>query len=87
GVLNRFQGMYILVDGHTDSVGDPASNLRLSQDRAESVRKALINRGIESSRVVARGYGDKKPVGANDTEAGRALNRRIECKVVKAKER
>ncbi|MEN3040096.1 MAG: OmpA family protein, partial [Bacteroidia bacterium] len=64
------------VQGHTDSIGSTAYNQKLSQQRAESVREYLIQRGIAAERITARGYGATRPVGDNRTEAGRALNRR-----------
>jgi len=64
--------------GHTDNVGDPDANMRLSKDRAESVRAYLIeNFGIESSRISAIGVGAEKPIASNDTAEGRQQNRRI----------
>ncbi|GAB4208400.1 MAG: hypothetical protein OHK0013_26850 [Sandaracinaceae bacterium] len=69
----------IRISGHTDNVGDPRRNLTLSQQRAEAVRAYLVSHGIDGSRVEAIGYGDTRPVATNDTEAGRAQNRRIEA--------
>jgi OOP family OmpA-OmpF porin len=71
-------GTMIEIGGHTDSTGDPASNLKLSEDRANAVRNALISKGVGGSMLVAKGYGDTKPVASNDTEYGRFRNRRIE---------
>jgi OOP family OmpA-OmpF porin len=69
----------IRISGHTDNVGDPRRNQTLSQQRAEAVRAYLVSHGIDGSRVEAIGYGDTRPVATNDTEAGRAQNRRIEA--------
>jgi OOP family OmpA-OmpF porin len=66
------------VGGHTDSVGNDAFNLKLSQSRAESVRTYLIKRGIDSNRMVPKGYGENVPIADNRTEAGRSQNRRVE---------
>ncbi|MCQ3829489.1 OmpA family protein [Microbulbifer elongatus] len=66
------------VAGHTDSQGNDGYNLRLSGQRAESVRKYLVSRGVNTSRITAKGYGETKPVASNATEAGRAQNRRVE---------
>lgn len=66
------------IQGHTDSAGDDAFNLKLSQKRAESVRNYLIQKGIAPSRMVARGYGETSPIESNRTSRGRAANRRIE---------
>lgn len=68
----------IEVSGHTDNVGNPAGNKRLSKRRAQAVRKYLISKGIEGSRIEAVGYGSERPIASNDTEAGRQQNRRIE---------
>jgi OOP family OmpA-OmpF porin len=67
--------------GHTDAVGDPAANLRLSQDRADAVVRWLVLAGVSSDRLEAVGYGDTRPVAENDTDAGRAENRRVEFQV------
>ena len=66
------------IGGHTDSVGNDAFNLKLSQQRAESVRTYLIKRGIDSNRMVPKGYGENVPIADNRTEAGRSQNRRVE---------
>ncbi|MGF1476237.1 MAG: OmpA family protein [Geminicoccaceae bacterium] len=68
----------ILVEGHTDNVGSETYNLQLSRDRAEAVRQSLIAGGIAPDRIRARGLGESYPVTANDTEAGRQQNRRVE---------
>ena len=68
----------IEVSGHTDNVGNPVSNLELSQARAESVKNYLVVKGINSSRLKAVGYGQEKPVEPNTTEAGKQANRRTE---------
>lgn len=69
----------IRIAGHTDNVGDPRRNQQLSEQRAQSVRQYLIDHGIDADRVEAVGYGDQQPVASNDTEEGRAQNRRIEA--------
>ena len=66
------------IGGHTDSIGNDAFNLKLSQQRAESVRTYLIKRGIDSNRMVPKGYGENVPIADNRTEAGRSQNRRVE---------
>lgn len=70
------------IQGHTDSRGTTRKNLRLSQRRADTVRTHLINRGIASERLVAKGYGELKPVEENDTSRGRRKNRRVEFLIV-----
>lgn len=71
----------ITVEGHTDAQGDDASNQRLSQARAESVRAYLVQRGVKSERITAVGKGESTPVASNDTAEGRANNRRVEIVV------
>ncbi|WGL17751.1 OmpA family protein [Microbulbifer bruguierae] len=66
------------VAGHTDSQGNDSYNLRLSGQRAESVRRYLVENGVNTTRISARGYGETQPVASNATEAGRAQNRRVE---------
>lgn len=73
----------IEVQGHTDAVGDDASNLKLSEARAASVATWLTAHGVSSSRLTARGFGETQPVADNDSDAGRAKNRRVELKCVK----
>lgn len=68
----------IEVRGHTDSTGSPAVNLDLSQRRAQAVRDALIDMGIDPGRITAVGYGQDFPIADNSTRAGRAKNRRVE---------
>ena len=66
----------ILIEGHTDNTGLAASNLLLSSKRAESIAQYLMNKGILSSRITTKGLGDSKPIADNNTEKGRAQNRR-----------
>ena len=68
----------VLIEGYTDSTGSNDHNQVLSQDRAQSVRTALVNMGTVAERITARGYGESYPVGDNATLAGRQLNRRVE---------
>ncbi len=70
------------IDGHTDNKGAAASNKKLSQDRADSVMKWLIEHAIAADRLEAHGYGLEKPIDDNNTETGRAANRRVEFKIV-----
>ncbi len=72
----------IEIAGHTSSDGNDAYNLQLSQDRANAVAEYIIDRGVKESRIVAKGYGETKPVATNDTEEGRKLNRRVEFKII-----
>jgi OmpA-OmpF porin, OOP family len=68
----------IQVEGHTDSTGSDSYNLDLSQRRAETVVNYLSSKGVNSSRLSARGFGESSPVSSNDTAASRAQNRRVE---------
>jgi outer membrane protein OmpA-like peptidoglycan-associated protein len=70
--------MVVEIGGHTDNVGDDNYNMKLSHDRARSVRDYLVNAGIASERVQAKGYGEQNPVATNETEDGRKANRRTE---------
>ncbi len=81
--LNENPKLTIEVDGHTDNVGSNTLNLKLSQDRADAVREYLIGKGIEPDRVGGKGFGETKPVATNDTEDGRAKNRRVEFVILK----
>jgi outer membrane protein OmpA-like peptidoglycan-associated protein len=66
------------IQGHTDKVGSAAANLRLSQDRAATVKAYLVqNAGVDAARLTTTGLGDTRPVGDNATDAGRAQNRRV----------
>lgn len=73
----------IEIAGHTDSKGSDDYNLNLSQGRSQAVVDYLISQGIESFRLTARGYGETKPIDTNDTDEGRANNRRVEFTVLK----
>ncbi len=77
-VLKDNPAMKVRVEGHTDNVGREASNLRLSQKRADSVRDYLAKKGIDRARLTAKGYGPTKPIASNRTEKGRSQNRRTE---------
>jgi outer membrane protein OmpA-like peptidoglycan-associated protein len=66
------------VEGHTDNVGTPASNKTLSEARAKSVVSAIVGQGISPDRLSPAGYGQDKPIADNNTEEGRAKNRRVE---------
>lgn len=81
--LKQNSSVSIEISGHTDSKGSDTYNLNLSQGRSQSVVDYLIGQGIESSRLQAQGYGESKPIDSNDTEAGRANNRRVEFTVLK----
>ena len=71
------------IQGHTDNTGTPAYNKRLSGERAETVRQALVDHGVEESRLVAKGYGQDRPLVPNTSDANRAKNRRVQLIIVK----
>jgi outer membrane protein OmpA-like peptidoglycan-associated protein len=81
-LLKRKPNFKLLIDGHTDNVGGAASNMRLSKNRAESVKTYLTNKEIDASRITAKGYGLTKPIATNKTPAGRQKNRRVEFTIV-----
>ncbi|WP_373510782.1 OmpA family protein, partial [Thiocapsa sp.] len=72
----------VRIEGHTDSQGDAMTNLALSQQRAEAVKQALVERGVAASRLTAEGLGPERAIADNATPAGRAQNRRVEVYVV-----
>jgi outer membrane protein OmpA-like peptidoglycan-associated protein len=74
--------MRVVVEGHTDAKGTDAYNLRLSERRAQAVVAYLVKAGIASDRLEARGLGESQPVADNETEDGRARNRRVELRVL-----
>jgi outer membrane protein OmpA-like peptidoglycan-associated protein len=67
----------VRIEGHTDNSGDSPHNLALSKKRAAAVLKYLVNQGIDEDRLISEGYGDTKPIASNDSEDGRAKNRRV----------
>lgn len=80
-MLRKNPNMKIEVSGHTDNVGSKESNLKLSDNRAASVKDYLVKAGIQADRITTKGFGDTKPVDDNGTDKGRANNRRTEFKV------
>jgi outer membrane protein OmpA-like peptidoglycan-associated protein len=82
-VLKLKSTMEVQIEGHTDDVGNEADNLKLSQERADAVKKYLSSKGIAAARVTAKGFGQTMPVADNATEEGRSKNRRTSLKVIK----
>ena len=80
-LLAEHPDLRVQIEGHTDSVGDAQTNLALSRQRAEAVRDALVERGVEAARLQAEGMGPTRPIADNATPAGRAQNRRVEVYV------
>jgi outer membrane protein OmpA-like peptidoglycan-associated protein len=77
-LLSDNPSMKIQINGYTDNVGSDADNLKLSQQRSQSVAEYVVSRGIDASRVSAKGFGEGEPIADNATETGRAANRRTE---------
>jgi outer membrane protein OmpA-like peptidoglycan-associated protein len=71
------------IQGHTDTSGDRALNMRLSQQRAEAVERWLIQHGVEPTRLMAKGYGSTRPIVPNITQQNRARNRRVQFRIVR----
>ena len=82
-VLTAYPAVNVALEGHTDNTGDPAANKKLSLDRATAVKDLMVKGGIGDARMTASGYGQENPVAPNDTDQGRAKNRRLEMVVVK----
>ena len=80
-VLKEYDKSIVDVYGHTDSQGSDAYNLTLSQRRASSVSQYLASQGVDPRRLNTQGFGESRPVASNDTEAGRAANRRVEVSI------
>lgn len=80
-ILKSDPSLYADIEGHTDDVGDDASNMTLSQNRAQSVMDYMVSKGIDSSRFTAQGFGETQPVADNTSAAGRAQNRRTVIKL------
>ncbi|HMM47286.1 MAG TPA: OmpA family protein [Thiobacillaceae bacterium] len=76
--LKQYPQRKVMIEGHTDSNGSQTLNQGLSERRADAVRMALVDMGIDSSRIQTRGYASAYPVANNQTAAGRQLNRRVE---------
>ena len=80
-ILNKYDDTNILLAGHTDATGSDEYNLELSQRRAHSVADYLVVQDVNSERFSVHGYGESDPVATNDTEGGRAQNRRVEIAI------
>ena len=82
-LLQQNPTIAIEIEGHTDNVGNDADNQKLSEARAKSVIKYFVSKGIDAKRLSAKGFGESQPVATNDTEEGRAQNRRTTMKIVR----
>jgi outer membrane protein OmpA-like peptidoglycan-associated protein len=80
-ILIKYPQTTIVVEGHTDSTGSDAYNQGLSERRALSVQRLLVDRGVAPARISTVGYGEARPVATNDTPEGRQMNRRVEIRV------
>lgn len=81
-LLTENPGLKISINGHTDNTGKPADNIRLSDNRAKAVVEYLVRKGIDPKRLSYKGFGETQPVAENNTEEGKAKNRRTEMKVL-----
>jgi len=82
-VMQKYPNLKVSIEGHTDSQGKEETNSQLSVSRANAVKTYLVSKGIESTRLSTRGFGEAMPVADNNTAVGRAQNRRVEFKIVK----
>ncbi len=82
GTLREYHQTIVEVSGHTDSVGSDAANQTLSERRANAVAAYLTGQGVQQSRLEVVGMGERYPVASNDTDSGRALNRRVEIRLL-----
>ncbi len=81
-IMSDYPGVHVQVDGHTDNVGNPDANLKLSEDRADAIVKYLVaKKGVDAKRLSAKGFGDSKPIADNKTKKGQAKNRRVDFTV------
>jgi outer membrane protein OmpA-like peptidoglycan-associated protein len=76
-------GGKVTLIGHTDNIGDPASNKAMSLDRAKHIRASLIKKGVSAKQVIVKGLGESKPIATNDNPRGRYKNRRVEVRINK----
>jgi outer membrane protein OmpA-like peptidoglycan-associated protein len=82
-LMERIPYMKIKIEGHTDDIGENDFNLKLSNQRVNEIHNYLINSGIEMNRINVQGFGETKPLVPNTSAENRALNRRVEIKVLK----
>jgi outer membrane protein OmpA-like peptidoglycan-associated protein len=80
-ILKNFPRTKVRIGGYTDNSGSFASNMKMSEERANAAMAVLVDLGIDATRITMKGYGQKIPIASNDTEDGRALNRRISLRV------
>jgi OOP family OmpA-OmpF porin len=81
-VMRDYPDLNVVIEGHTDSIGTAAYNKKLSQRRADAVKKYMVEEdGIDANRITAKGFGEERPIASNDTDEGRQKNRRVEAAV------
>ena len=83
GRISAYDDLLVEIEGHTDDVGRASVNEKLSQDRANAVRNYLARNAVDASRLIAVGYGHRKPLEPNDTADGRRANRRVHFTVLR----
>ena len=81
-ILRAYPAVKVRLEGNTDSVGAKEANKMLSQNRADAIRATLVANGVDAKRLETTGWGEEKPISPNDTEEGRAKNRRLEMTVL-----
>ena len=81
-IINEYKDYDLKMGGHTDNVGNDASNLKLSQSRVDAVKTYLVNKGVADNRIAATGYGETVPIADNNTAKGKEQNRRVELDLV-----
>lgn len=79
--LKKYEDTEILIEGHTDSVGEDDYNMTLSRNRSAAVKNYLVDLGVANSRMSSIGFGESSPIASNDSESGRAQNRRVEVAI------
>jgi outer membrane protein OmpA-like peptidoglycan-associated protein len=77
-MMNDNPGLNFVVEGHTDSDGEDAKNMSLSEARAKAILEKMVELGISEGRLKTKGWGESKPIAGNDTPEGKAQNRRVE---------
>jgi len=80
-ILKAYPSVQVKLEGYTDNVGDAADNKKLSLARAEATKEIMVTSGIDAGRITTAGYGEERPIASNDSEEGRAKNRRLELVV------
>ncbi|WP_258929404.1 OmpA family protein [Flavobacterium davisii] len=81
-LLKEYPTAKFSLEGHTDSIGKAETNQALSEARASAIMNYLVSKGIDKARLKAIGYGESKPIASNKTKAGKALNRRVEVRLI-----